>query len=568
MLNQMPYSCSHSRVCRAVALTCLGMALLAGVADGQSSSSESSQLLVFVNGTRLGEAQSTVQRTDEGWTITSTGRLSPPLDLVTRHMSIRYAPDWTPLGLEIDALSRGAPLAINTTVTGSTAASDVTQLGQTIQKSDPITKGALLLPNMFFASFEALALRLSALTEESARFTAYIAPQAEIQIAVRRLDAEIIETQQRALQARRFAVTFMNPGKPLESEVWIDENGRLLRFGVVTQGLAVIREDVSSVTARRQNITRAGDETLRIPANGFNLVGTLSKPSGSPDAKGRYPAVIMVAGSGPTDRDETVGGIPIFGQVAGMLADAGFLVVRYDKRGVGQSGGRSESATLTDYADDVMAVRRFLSERKDVDDRRIAIFGHGEGTAVALIAASRDKHIASVILAGGASGPGADLVLEQQQAVLAASTLSEEEKAARIALQRRVQAAVLGTGEWKDVPDDVRRQADTPWFRSFLAFDPARLISEVRQPILILHGDRDRQVPPEHADKLGELARARKKVPAERVKVVKLPGANHLLAPEESGNIRENASLVGRSVSADAGAAVVEFLRQWMPERK
>ena len=102
---------------------------------------------------------------------------------------------------------------------------------------------------MFFASFEALALRLSALTEESARFTAYIAPQAEIQIAVRRLGAEIIETQQRALQARRFAVTFMNPGKPLESEVWIDENGRLLRFGVVTQGLAVIREDVSSVTS-------------------------------------------------------------------------------------------------------------------------------------------------------------------------------------------------------------------------------------------------------------------------------------------------------------------------------
>ena len=320
----------------------------------------------------------------------------PPLDLVTRRMSIRYAPDWTPLGLEIDAVSRGSTLAIQTAVTGSSAASDVTQLGQTIQKSDPITKGALLLPNMFFASFEALALRLSALTEESARFTAYIVPQAEIQIAVRRLGPETIETQQRALQARRFAVTFMNPGKPLESEVWIDENGRLLRFSVVTQGLAVIREDVSSVTTRRQNITRAGDETVRIPANGFNLVGTLSKAAGSPDAKGRYPAVIMVAGSGPTDRDETVAGIPVFGQMAGMLAEAGFVVVRYDKRGVGQSGGRSESATLADYAEDVLAVRRFLSRRKDVDDRRIAIFGHSEGAAVALIAASRDKEVAAV----------------------------------------------------------------------------------------------------------------------------------------------------------------------------
>jgi fermentation-respiration switch protein FrsA (DUF1100 family) len=131
-----------------------------------------------------------------------------------------------------------------------------------------------------------------------------------------------------------------------------------------------------------------------------------------------------------------------------------------------------------------------------------------------------------------------------------------------------VQAAVLGTGDWKDVPDDVRRQADTPWFRSFLAFDPAKLMSDVRQPILILQGDRDTQVQPQHADKLGELARTRKKVPAERVKVVKLAGLNHLLVPAEGGDAGADAGLRGRSVSADAAAAVVEFLRQWMPERK
>jgi fermentation-respiration switch protein FrsA (DUF1100 family) len=135
-------------------------------------------------------------------------------------------------------------------------------------------------------------------------------------------------------------------------------------------------------------------------------------------------------------------------------------------------------------------------------------------------------------------------------------------------LQRRVQAAVLGTGEWKDVPDDVRRQADTPWFRSYLAFDPAKLMNDVRQPILILQGESDKQVRPEHADKLGELARTRKKVPADRAKVVKLPGVNHLLVPAEGGDVREYAGLLDRSVSPQAGAAAVEFLRQWMPERK
>jgi uncharacterized protein len=563
MLNRMCSSRIHFR--HALALSCIWLAL-AGMAHAQPSGP--SQLLVFLNGTRLGDVQSTVQQTADGWAITSTGRLSPPFDLVTRHMSIRYGPDWTPLGLDIDAMSRGAVLAIHTAVTGSAAVSDVTQLGQTIQKSDPITPGALLLPNLFFASFEALAQRLSSLTADSARFTAYIAPQAEIQLTVTRLGVETIETPHRALQARRFAVTFLNPDKPLESELWIDEHGRLLRFGVVAQGLAVIREDVSSVTTRRQNITRAGDETVRIPANGFNLVGTLSRPAGNPGPKGRYPAVILAAGAGAADRDETVAGIPIFGQIAGTLADAGFIVVRYDKRGVGQSGGRSESASLADFAEDVQAVHRFLARRKDVDDRRIAILGHGEGAAVALIAASRDKELAAVILAAGVSGTGADLVLEQQQALLAGGTLSEEEKQSRVALQRRVHAAVLGTGDWKDVPPDVRRQADTPWFRSFLAFDPAKVIEHLRQPILVIHGEQDTRVPPHHADKLGQLAAARKKLPANSVKVVKLPGVDHLFAPAETGTVSEHGSAGARSLSPEVGTAIVEFLREHMPERK
>ena len=76
---------------------------------------------------------------------------------------------------------------------------------------------------------------------------------------------------------------------------------------------------------------------------------------------------MLVGGSGPLDRDETVAGIPIFGQLAGALADAGFTVLRYDKRGIGQSGGRVEAAGLTDYAEDLRAAVKFMAARKDVD---------------------------------------------------------------------------------------------------------------------------------------------------------------------------------------------------------
>ena len=107
-----------------------------------------------------------------------------------------------------------------------------------------------------------------------------------------------------------------------------------------------------------------------IPANGFSLAATISRPiaaepapaPGRKPAPVRLPAVVLVSGSGPTDRDEFVAGIPIFAQLANALADAGYLVVRYDERGAGQSGGRQESATIEEFAVDARAVVAYLDE--------------------------------------------------------------------------------------------------------------------------------------------------------------------------------------------------------------
>jgi fermentation-respiration switch protein FrsA (DUF1100 family) len=112
----------------------------------------------------------------------------------------------------------------------------------------------------------------------------------------------------------------------------------------------------------------------------------------------------------------------------------------------------------------------------------------------------------------GPSATGGELVLEQQQYLLAKTTLSPAEQQTRVDLQKRIQAAVLGTGKWDDIPAPLRTQAETPWFRSFLAFSPSQVMSKVKQPILIIQGDLDRQVVARHADALGTLAKARKKV--------------------------------------------------------
>lgn len=546
------------------ALSCL--ALLLGAAIPAEAQPESAELLVYIGPNEIGRADSTIERTGAGWEIRGTGRLQPPLDLTTRRLTITYTADWKPSALQIEAVTQGVALGIRTTVAGTEAKSEITRGLQTSTKVDAVAGDAVLLPNLFFQAYEALAMRLSALESKTASIPIYVAPQAQIQATARRLDDQSIATGGTPIRARRFAITFMNPGGPLDAELWTADNGRLLRFAVPAQQLVVARSDIARVNARLETITRAGDHAVRIPGNGFTLAGTVSEPSGRPGPKGRFPAIVMIPGSGATDRDETIGGIPIFGQLAGAFAEAGYLVLRYDKRGVGQSGGRPEAATLADYAEDARAVVRFVEKRKDVDEDRIAIFGHGEGAWIALMAAAREDRVDAVVLAAAPSGRGADLVLEQQAYLLNRLSLADTEKQARMDLQKRIQAAVVGDGDWTDVPEPLRHQADTPWFRSFLAFDPASIVRKVEQPLLLVHGELDRQVAPHHLDRLAEVARAREE-PENGVEAVKLPGVNHLLVEAKSGDVEEYARLEARQVSPAVVKAVVDWLGRTLIER-
>ena len=159
-------------------------------------------------------------------------------------------------------------------------------------------------------------------------------------------------------------------------------------------------------------------------------------------------------------------------------------------------------------------------------------------------------------------------MLEQQQYLLGTMQLSDAEKQARITVQKRIQAAVLAQGDWKDVPADLRQQADTNWFRSFLAFSPLPVLAKLDQPILIVQGELDKQVPPHHADTLLQTAKARKKKPADASVLVKIPGINHLLVPSETGDVSEYPTMTGKSVSPEVAKAAAQFLDKAMPVRK
>ena len=129
--------------------------------------------------------------------------------------------------------------------------------------------------------------------------------------------------------------------RPANSRVnlWADGNGGLLRLSIPAQTLEMAREDIASAASRTATFSVAGDEARDDP--GHRLQPGRHHHQARPTRQARCRRVVLIGGSGPTDRDETVAGIPIFGQIARDLVAAGFIVVRYDKRGVGQSGGRA-----------------------------------------------------------------------------------------------------------------------------------------------------------------------------------------------------------------------------------
>jgi pimeloyl-ACP methyl ester carboxylesterase len=553
-----------SRHCIRPVVALLGVLAAAGLPSSTAAQQPASAagtgeatFRVFTRAAVIGTEQIAVTRDAAGWTITSSGRLNAPLNIVNRRLQIRYDPDWRPLEMTLDATVRGQAQTMRTTISGSTATSQVSIAGQS-RVITATTTPEILLPTPFFGPYEALAARLRTAAPGST-IAAFAPAQTEITIRVGDSTSERIQTPKETIEAKHTHVTITPEGvvsAPVEADIWADPNGRLLRVSVPAQGLEVVREDVASVATRHVPISRPNDEQVRIAGNGFVLVGTLSKPVKA--AATRLPAVVLVGGNGPTDRDEIAFGIPIFGQLADAIADAGFIVVRYDKRGVGMSGGREEAATLADYADDARAAVKFLSDRKDVNPKRIAMVGHGEGGLVAMLAASKDKRIAALVLAATPGITGAEHNLEQVKRALDRTNRSAADKQATIDLQQKIQQAVLTGAGWEPL-EAYRRQADTPWFQSFLAFDPAKVMRNVRQPVLVVQGDLDTQVAPANAARLEALAGQRKNRPA--AQVVRVRGINHLLVPAATGEADEYPNLKDKRISAEVANAIVSWLQ-------
>lgn len=546
------------------------LALLAGQVFAQNAPAQqpastaapaSNGYTIFVRGTPIGHQDVTIRSDAQGLVISGQGQIAAPINIITRRIELRYLPNLSPQSLALEARIGDADIVLNTTFDNGAAVSKGTQGTMPIEATDMVSPLTVLLPNVFFGSHAVLARRLAGVAP-GAEFRAFVGPGAGSQVALR-LRAEKSEQMQfgtSTFDVHHYELVFDNAGMPLELHLYADFVGALLRLTVPGQGIDFVRDDIAGSMSRTRVTSNPGDEAVMIPAAGFNLGATITHP---PNAAARVPAVILIGGAGSDDRDGTAFNVPILANIAGAVSSAGFLAVRYDKRGYGQSGGRRESATIADLAEDVRAILKWVSDRKDVDSKRIAVIGHAEGAWVAMLAAARDKRISAFVSIDAPSTTGADLALEQQQRALERLKAPPAERAQKIELQKKVQAAVLTGKGWEAVPAELRKQADTPWTQSVLSFDPAQVLEDVRQPMLFIHAELDRQIPVTHVERLVDLARKESK--SKSVDVVTVRGVNHLLVPAITGETDEYATLQDLNVSKDVTTAITAWLTKTLP---
>ncbi|MFB6318849.1 alpha/beta hydrolase family protein [Saccharicrinis sp. FJH54] len=291
----------------------------------------------------------------------------------------------------------------------------------------------------------------------------------------------------------------------------------------------------------------------------ITLGGTLTLPS----AEGKYPAVIMITGSGPQDRNEEVFGHKPFLVIADYLTRHGIAVLRYDDRGVGKSTGDFQAATSNDFVKDVESALDFLKTQDNIAPDKIGLVGHSEGGLIAPIVASERKDVDFIVLLAGPGLRGDKILLEQQNLILKASGISDSIIAIQQKNNKKIYDLILHSrdtvGLKKEIskllteavdsnPEDmlpkgmnrnkfITMQVDavtTPWMLNFIKYDPVPALEKVKCPVLALNGENDLQVPPD--DNLKAIKTALENGGNTDVTVKKLPGLNHLFQHSKTGN--------------------------------
>lgn len=320
-------------------------------------------------------------------------------------------------------------------------------------------------------------------------------------------------------------------------------------------------------------------EFINHKANGIKLAGTLTLP----EKKKNFPAVILISGSGPQDRDETIMEHKPFLVIADHLTRRGIAVLRFDDRGTAKSEGNFQDATSADFATDVDAAVQFLKGRKDISAGRVGLIGHSEGGMIAPMVAANDKTIGFIVLMAAPGYSGADILLMQANAIGKASGMTEEQLKTAGELNKRVYEYAMSPNKdssakqeiikelMRYLPQNLKEkqkenmanaqveQLMSPWMQYFLKKDPTEDLKKVKCPVLALSGSKDLQVPAEK--NILAIQKALKEGGNKNVTTKVFPDLNHLFQHADTGLPAEYHQ-IEETISPEALAYMAEWINK------
>lgn len=324
--------------------------------------------------------------------------------------------------------------------------------------------------------------------------------------------------------------------------------------------------------------------------DGITLAGTLTLPNGQQASS----AVLLIAGYGRNDRNMSGMGHKYFLVLADYLTRQGVAVLRFDKRGVGESNGVYEHATTKDFAHDAKAGVQYLKSRKEINPKQIGLVGLSEGGLIASIMGGESSDIAFVLLLAPAiltkiadlvemaglqmraDGASDEFIRDDRRLRSAILQLARLEPDAKIAKQAM---SVLIDEYLVQLSDSQRAESEklpfaftsakkamlidtfnSPWYRYFLAIDAIQVLREIKVPVLVLTGDCDWIISPDKAFPI--LEKCFKEAGNEDYTLMKLPNLNHVFQTCKTGAITEY-SLSEETMSPLA----LKIMAEWMCAR-
>ncbi len=305
--------------------------------------------------------------------------------------------------------------------------------------------------------------------------------------------------------------------------------------------------------------------TFENEKDGLTLAGTLTIPK----TPGRHPAVILISGSGPQDRDETLMEHKPFLVLADYLSRRGIAVLRYDDRGTAKSTGKFKDATTADFAEDASAAVEFLKSHKSINANQIGLAGHSEGGLIAPMVCGARDDVAFVVLMAATGVDGLTIITSQTEAMLRVEMTEPDELAevdVAIEMNRLIVSRYVGGNLALDDPEfkkeidtlidrlpeedrklakenvlkgieSAKKRLDGKWMKYFLQYDPRPALSRIKCPVLAIIGSKDLQVLPDL--NMPEIEKALRDGGNEDFEMVTLAGLNHLFQKCETGSMNE-----------------------------